>query len=133
MKTGVSISNSEFCTLSKMGRITNFLMWLHKQIEEKGCEVRQGCHIYEIHSSARCVMNTRLSPQTDLPLSVHFSRFDMLTPIFEEVKRTIQKYMKQVRPKRALGQTWKTFLRNHAADIWACDFLSVTDLFFRPL
>ena len=48
-------------------------------------------------------------------------------------KRTIQKYMKQVRPKRANGQTWKTFLRNHAAEIWACDFLQVTDLFFRPL
>jgi putative transposase len=24
-------------------------------------------------------------------------------------------------------------LRNHAAEIWACDFLQVTDLFFRPL
>ena len=48
-------------------------------------------------------------------------------------KRTIQKYMKQARPKRARGQTWKTFLHNHAAEIWACDFLQVTDLFFRPL
>ena len=48
-------------------------------------------------------------------------------------KRTIQKYMKHVRPKRARGQTWKTFLRNHAAEVWACDFLQVTDLFFRPL
>ncbi len=48
-------------------------------------------------------------------------------------KRTIQKYMKQVRPKRASGQTWKTFLRNHTAEVWACDFLQVTDLFFRPL
>ena len=48
-------------------------------------------------------------------------------------KRTIQKYMKQVRPKHTHGQTWKTFLRNHAAEIWACDFLQVTDLFFRPL
>jgi len=48
-------------------------------------------------------------------------------------KRTIQKYMKQVRPKRAPGQNWKTFLHNHAAEIWACDFLPVTDLFFRPL
>jgi putative transposase len=36
-------------------------------------------------------------------------------------KRTIQKYMRCVRPKRASGQTWKTFLRNHAADVWACD------------
>ena len=48
-------------------------------------------------------------------------------------KRTIQKYMRQVRPKRARGQTWKTFLRNHMAEVWACDFLQVTDLFFRPL
>jgi putative transposase len=48
-------------------------------------------------------------------------------------KRTIQKYMKQVRPKRSPGQTWRTFLRNHAAEVWACDFLQVTDLFFRPL
>src|SRR3989441_7288739 len=48
-------------------------------------------------------------------------------------KRTIQKYMKQIRPKRARGQNWKTFLRNHTAGMWACDFLQVTDLFFRPL
>jgi len=48
-------------------------------------------------------------------------------------KRTIQKYMRQGRPKRARGQTWKTFLCNHAAEIWACDFLQVTDLYFRPL
>ncbi len=48
-------------------------------------------------------------------------------------KRTIQKYRKQIRPKRANGQTWKTFLRHHAAEIWACDCLQVTELFFRPL
>jgi len=48
-------------------------------------------------------------------------------------KRTIQKYMKHVQRKRPRGQTWKTFLRNHAAEVWACDFLQVTDLFFRPL
>ncbi len=32
-------------------------------------------------------------------------------------KRTIQKYMKQIRPKRARGQSWKTFLRNHTAEV----------------
>jgi hypothetical protein len=48
-------------------------------------------------------------------------------------KRTIQKYMKHTRPKRACGQTWRTFLRNHVAEVWVCDFLQVTDLFFRPL
>ncbi len=48
-------------------------------------------------------------------------------------KRTIQKHMRQIHPKRARGQNWKTFLRNHAAEVWACDFLQLTDLFFRPL
>ncbi|MGZ3643794.1 MAG: hypothetical protein ACXVCM_08075 [Ktedonobacteraceae bacterium] len=48
-------------------------------------------------------------------------------------KRTIQKYMRRVRPNRAHRQNWKTFLRNHAAEVWACDFLQVPDLFFRPL
>jgi putative transposase len=32
-------------------------------------------------------------------------------------KRTIQKYMKQFRPKQTHGQNWKTFLRNHAAEV----------------
>ena len=48
-------------------------------------------------------------------------------------KRTIQKYMRQVRTTRPRGQNWATFLHNHAGDIWACDFLPVTDLFFRSL
>src|SRR2546429_1762469 len=48
-------------------------------------------------------------------------------------KRTIQKYMRTVRSHQPRGQTWATFLRTHAAQIWACDFLQVTDLFFRPL
>jgi transposase InsO family protein len=48
-------------------------------------------------------------------------------------KRTIQKYMRTVRTQQPRGQTWATFLRNHAAQVWACDFLQVTDLFFRPL
>jgi putative transposase len=48
-------------------------------------------------------------------------------------KRTIQKYMRHVRLHQPRGQTWANFLHNHAAHIWACDFLQVTDLFFRPL
>jgi putative transposase len=48
-------------------------------------------------------------------------------------KRTVQKYMRTVRTHQPRGQTWATFLRTHAAQIWACDFLPVTDLFFRSL
>ncbi len=48
-------------------------------------------------------------------------------------KRTIQKYMRAVHTTRPHGQTWKTFMHTHAQQIWACDFLPVTDLFFRSL
>ena len=41
--------------------------------------------------------------------------------------------MRTVRTQEPRGQKWCTFLRTHAANIWACDFLQVTDLFFRPL
>jgi putative transposase len=48
-------------------------------------------------------------------------------------KRTIQKYMRRVRTARLRGQNWATFLRYHAKDVCVCDFLQVTDLFFRSL
>jgi putative transposase len=48
-------------------------------------------------------------------------------------KRTIQKYMRGVRTPRPTGQSWRTFLHNHGGEIWACNFLQVTDLFFRSL
>ncbi len=46
---------------------------------------------------------------------------------------TVQKYMRDARPPRRASQPWATFLRNHAGATWACDFLPVTDLLFRPL
>lgn len=48
-------------------------------------------------------------------------------------KRTIQKTMKQARPPRTSGQTWATVVHTHAAEMWACAFLPVTDLLVRPL
>jgi putative transposase len=47
--------------------------------------------------------------------------------------RTIQKYTRQVRITRPPGQRWSTFLHTHAQQIWACDLLAVTDLFFHSL
>jgi len=46
-------------------------------------------------------------------------------------KRTIQRYIPKVH--RASSQTWATFLKNHAGEIWACDFTVAHDLLFRPL
>jgi putative transposase len=47
-------------------------------------------------------------------------------------KRTIQKYMRPCRRKPG-GQTWSTFIKNHAQDIWSCDFVQSYDLLFRPV
>jgi len=48
-------------------------------------------------------------------------------------KRTIQKYMRRVRPPGKRGQRWNTFVGNHSRDIWACDFLQLYDVVFRPI
>ena len=46
-------------------------------------------------------------------------------------KRTIQRYLP--RKRQSTSQTWATFLKNHAFDIWACDFTVVYDLLFRSI
>jgi len=38
-------------------------------------------------------------------------------------KRTIQKYMRGVRNRGGGGQSWATFLKNHAERMWVCDFI----------
>ncbi|HEV8639224.1 MAG TPA: integrase core domain-containing protein [Chloroflexota bacterium] len=48
-------------------------------------------------------------------------------------KRTVQRHMRGARPPRPAGQTWATFLRTHGREIWACDFLQLTELLFRPV
>ena len=48
-------------------------------------------------------------------------------------KRTIQKYIRLVRPPGKRSQTWHTFITNHSDDIWACDFLQLYDVLFQPI
>jgi transposase InsO family protein len=51
-------------------------------------------------------------------------------------KGTIRRYMWQARrklPPQHYGQSWATFLANHASEIWACDFVQTYDLFFRTV
>ncbi len=48
-------------------------------------------------------------------------------------KLTIQRHMRGERPPREPNQNWSTFLKNHANDVWACDFLPVVDLWFRTM
>ncbi len=60
-------------------------------------------------------------------------RGELLKVGIKVAKRTVQRYMRRVRPLRPRGQNWATFLHNHAKDIWACDFLQLHDIWFRPL
>jgi putative transposase len=48
-------------------------------------------------------------------------------------KRTVQKHMHRLRGPRPWGQSWSTFLKNHLHQTWACDFLQLNDLWFRPI
>jgi putative transposase len=48
-------------------------------------------------------------------------------------KRTVQKYMRRALHRGPSGPRWATFLKVHAGELWACDFLQTYDLFFRPL
>jgi putative transposase len=104
---------------------------------------RELFRVFWKHKSKGHVRKPRISPETISlikEMAAHNRlwgaeriRGELLKLNIRVSKRTIQKYIRQIRPKRVRGQTWKTFLRNHTAEIWACDFLQVTDLFFRPL
>ncbi len=48
-------------------------------------------------------------------------------------KITIQRYIKYVRDPGSSQQRWRTFIYNHASEIWACDILQTYDLFFRAI
>jgi hypothetical protein len=48
-------------------------------------------------------------------------------------KRTIQTSLPSPRRPRPQGQAWATLLRNHAGDIWACDFFAVDTLSLQRL
>jgi putative transposase len=48
-------------------------------------------------------------------------------------KRTVQKYMRGARGRRDGGQSWATFVKNHAERMWACDFIQTHDILFRQV
>ena len=60
-------------------------------------------------------------------------RGELLKLDIRVAKSTTQRYLRVAWSPHDAGQPWATFLRNHADAIWACDFLPVTDLLFRPL
>ncbi|HAT43627.1 MAG TPA: integrase [Ktedonobacter sp.] len=115
--------------------LRHFLLWIYP-------EIRLFRLFWKNTSKARS-REPKLSPETIALIEemarnnrlwgAERIRGELLKLDIRVCKRTIQKYMRHVRLPRPSGQKWATFLQNHAADIWACDFLQVTDLFFRPL
>ena len=60
-------------------------------------------------------------------------RGELLKLDIRVAKWTVQKYLRAARPPQRAGQSWATFLRTHAGETWACDFLPVADALFRPV
>jgi putative transposase len=60
-------------------------------------------------------------------------RGEMLKQQVGIAKSSIQKYTQDLRRVGPSGQNWGTFLRNHASEIWACDFLQSYDALFRTI
>ena len=104
---------------------------------------RQGFQLFWEYKSRTASLTPTISPETVSLIKemardnrlwgAERIRGELLKLDIRVCKRTIQKDMKQVRSSRPRGQTWSTFLQAHAQQIWACDFLPVTDLFFRSL
>jgi len=104
---------------------------------------RQGFKLFWKYKSRAASLKPRISQETVALIKemakdnrlwgAERIRGELLKVGIRVCKRTIQKYMRQVRPTRPRGQTWSTFLQTHSQQIWACDFLQVTDLFFRSL
>jgi putative transposase len=59
-------------------------------------------------------------------------RGELLGLGFEVGRETVRRYMHEAR-RRPPSQTWRTFLTNHSQEIWACDFFTVSTLFFSTL
>jgi putative transposase len=60
-------------------------------------------------------------------------RGEMLKQNMSVAKSSVQKYTQDLRRIGPSGQNWATFLRNHASEIWACDFLQTYDALFRTI
>jgi transposase InsO family protein len=107
---------------------------------------RQGFKLFWRHKSKGTTRQPRLSEETITliqQIAVENRRWgakrirgELLKLGIRVNKGTIRHYMWQARrklPPQHHGQTWSTFLSNHASEIWACDFVQTYDVFFRTI
>ena len=104
---------------------------------------REAFRLFWKHKSRARATQPRISPETIALITEMAAKNrlwgaericgELLKLGIQVCKRTVQKYTRSAHGSLPRGQKWRTFLHNHAQDVWACDFLQVTDLFFRPL
>jgi transposase InsO family protein len=97
------------------------LVWRRRSRPRKGAEARIS------HQTIELIRRMAIENKT---WGAERIRGELLKLGIRVSKRTIQRHVRGVRPPGD-GQGWRTFLRNHT--VWACDFLQVHDLWFRPL
>jgi putative transposase len=107
---------------------------------------RQGFRLFWRHKSLGVARQPRLDEETIAlikRMAVENRRWgtkrirgELLKLGLQVNRGTIRRYMHQARrqnPPQHTGQSWATFLANHAPQIWACDFLQTYDVFFRTI
>jgi transposase InsO family protein len=102
---------------------------------------RRGWRLYRRWHSRCPLGRPRLSPEVreliatmardDLLWGAERIRGELLKLGLVVSNRSIRRY--RGRPDRPWGQSWPTFLRNHAGAIWAADLFTVQTLTFRTL
>jgi putative transposase len=108
------------------------LRW-HRELFRLYWKRKSKTHTYQPKVAAETIALIRQMAKDNRLWGAERIRGELLKLGLRVCKRTIQKYMRTVRTQQPRGQKWSTFLHTHAAQIWACDFLQVSDLFFRPL
>ncbi len=83
--------------------------------------------------SRRVVQLIRRMARENPPWGAERIRGELLKQEIGVAKSSIQKYTQVRRATAPSGQTWGTFLRNHASQICACDFLQTYDALFRTI
>jgi putative transposase len=104
---------------------------------------RERFRLFRKHTSKTDARQPKLSPETitliEQMASTHRLwgaqriRGELLKLGIRMCTRTIQNYMRGVHMPRPTEQSWRTFRRKHGGEIQACDFLHMTDLYFRSL
>jgi len=108
------------------------LRW-HRELFRLYWKRKSKAHAHKPKVAAETIALIRQMVQENRLWGAERIRGELLKLGIRVCKRTIQKYMRNVRTHQPRGQKWSMFLSNHAAQVWACDFLQITDLFFRPL